>query len=48
MEDESARGEDSVEFHDYYKYRVSYVTQKSLGIIVLFVTGLTDKFVNIK
>jgi len=48
MEDESARGEDSVEFHDYYKYRVSYVTQKSLGIIVLFVTGLTDKFENIK
>jgi len=48
MEDESTRGEDSVEFHDYYKYRVSYVTQKSLGIIVLFVTGLTDKFENIK
>ncbi len=48
MEDESTRGEDSVEFHDYYKFRVSYVTQKSLGIIVLFVTGLTDKFDNIK
>ena len=48
MEDESTRGEDSVEFHDYYKFRVSYVTQKSLGIIVLFVTGLTDKFENIK
>lgn len=48
MEDESFRGEDRVEFHDYYKFRVSYITQKSLGLIVLFVTGLTDKFDNIK
>ena len=48
MEDESFRGEDRVEFHDYYKFRVSYITQKSLGLTVLFVTGLTDKFDNIK
>ncbi|MFW9880844.1 MAG: ADP-ribosylation factor-like protein [Candidatus Thorarchaeota archaeon] len=48
MEEESYRGEDRVEFHDYYKFRVSYITQKSLGVIVLFVTGLTDKFDNIK
>ncbi|MFX1279863.1 MAG: ADP-ribosylation factor-like protein [Promethearchaeota archaeon] len=48
MDDEAIRGEDRVEFHDYYKFRVSYITQKSLGIIVLFVTGLTDKFDNIK
>jgi len=48
MQDEASRGEDRVEFHDYYKFRVSYITQKSVGIIVLFVTGLTDKFDNIK
>ncbi|MFX1375599.1 MAG: ADP-ribosylation factor-like protein [Promethearchaeota archaeon] len=48
MEDESNRKEDRVEFHDYYKFRVSYITQKSLGVIVLFITGLTDKFDNIK
>ena len=48
MDDEAVRGEDRVEFHDYYKFRVSYITQKSLEIIVLFVTGLTDKFDNIK
>jgi small GTP-binding protein len=48
MEDEASRGEDRVEFHDYYKFRVSYITQKTVGIIVLFVTGLTDKFDNIK
>ncbi len=48
MEDESFREEDTVEFHDYYKYRVSYITQKNLSLVFLFVTGLTDKFDNIK
>ncbi|MFW9941567.1 MAG: ADP-ribosylation factor-like protein, partial [Candidatus Thorarchaeota archaeon] len=48
MQEEATRGEDRLEFHDYYKFRVSYITQKSVGIIVLFVTGLTDKFDNIK
>ncbi|MHA2393145.1 MAG: ADP-ribosylation factor-like protein [Promethearchaeota archaeon] len=48
MEEESSRGEDRIEFHDYYKYRVSYITQKTLNLTVLFVTGLTDKFENIK
>ena len=48
MEDESVREEDTVEFHDYYKYRVSYITQKSLSLVFLFVSGLTDKFDNIK
>jgi GTPase SAR1 family protein len=48
LNDESVREEDTVESHDYYKYRVSYITQKSLNLVVLFVTGLTDKFDNIK
>jgi small GTP-binding protein len=48
MDDESVREDDRVEFHDYYKYRVSYITQKNFGLIFLFVTGLTDKFQNIK
>ena len=48
MEDEAAREDDRVEFHDYYKFKVSYVTQKSLDLIFLFVTGLTDKFDNVK
>ena len=48
MEDESVNEEDTIEFHDYYKYRVSYITQKNLNLVFLFVTGLTDKFDNIK
>ncbi|KKN57036.1 hypothetical protein LCGC14_0566180 [marine sediment metagenome] len=48
MEDEAAREDDRVEFHDYYKFKVSYVTQKSLNLTFLFVTGLTDKFDNVK
>ncbi len=48
MDDESFNEEDTVEFHDYYKFRVSYITKKSLGLVFLFVTGLTDKFENIK
>ncbi|UCD00391.1 MAG: GTP-binding protein [Promethearchaeota archaeon] len=48
MKDEAAREEDRIESHDYYKYKVSYLTKKDLDLTVLFVTGLTDKFVNIK
>jgi small GTP-binding protein len=48
LEDESIREEDTIEFHDYYKYRVSYITQKNLNLVFLFVTGLTDKFDNIR
>ncbi|MHA2089019.1 MAG: ADP-ribosylation factor-like protein, partial [Promethearchaeota archaeon] len=48
LNDISVSEEDTLEFHDYYKYRVSYITQKSLNLIVLFVTGLTDKFDNIR
>jgi small GTP-binding protein len=48
MKDEAAREEDRIESHDYYKYKVSYLTKKDLDLTVLFVTGLTDKFANIK
>jgi small GTP-binding protein len=48
LADEAVKEEDTVEFHDYYKYRVSFITQKNLNLVFLFVTGLTDKFDNIK
>ncbi|MFX1569676.1 MAG: ADP-ribosylation factor-like protein [Promethearchaeota archaeon] len=35
-------------YHDYYKFRVSYITNKENNLIFLFVTSLTDKFENIK
>ncbi|MFX0175377.1 MAG: ADP-ribosylation factor-like protein [Candidatus Hodarchaeota archaeon] len=37
-----------VEYHDYYKYRLSYLTERDLDLLFLFVTGLTDNFDNIK
>ena len=37
-----------VEYHDYYKYRLSYLTEKDQDLLFLFVTGLTDNFDNIK
>ena len=43
----SKRGK-SVEYHDYYKYRISYITEKDSELMFLFVTGLTDNFDNIK
>ena len=43
----SKRGK-SVEYHDYYKYRISYITEKDSELMFLFVTGLTDNFENIK
>ncbi len=48
MRDAFAKGGKKVEFHDYYKYRVSYITEKEQELMFLFVTGLTDNFDNIK
>ncbi|TFF96684.1 MAG: GTP-binding protein [Promethearchaeota archaeon] len=46
--DALAGGGNKVQYHDYYKYRVSYITEGDLDLIFLFVTGLTDNFDNIK
>ncbi|MFW9783329.1 MAG: ADP-ribosylation factor-like protein, partial [Candidatus Heimdallarchaeota archaeon] len=43
-----AKGTDSVDYHDYYKYRISFITEPKLQLIFLFVTGLTDNFENVK
>ncbi|MFW9901409.1 MAG: ADP-ribosylation factor-like protein, partial [Candidatus Thorarchaeota archaeon] len=37
-----------MDYHDYYKFRVSYITERENNLIFLFVTSLTDKFENIK
>ena len=47
--DEAMLGSESkIEFHDFYKYRVSYITVKEQNLIFLFVASLTDKVDNIK
>lgn len=43
-----SKGGNKVDYHDYYKYRMSYITEKDLNLVFLFVTGLTDSFDNIK
>jgi len=48
IKDEDTRREDRVESYDYYKFKVSYITKKDLNLIILFLSGLTDKFENIK
>ncbi len=48
MKDAFAKRGKSVEYHDYYKYRISYITEKDSELMFLFVTGLTDNFENIK
>ena len=48
MKDAFGKGGKNVEYHDYYKYRISYITEKDLELMFLFVTGLTDNFENIK
>ncbi|MGV9205110.1 MAG: ADP-ribosylation factor-like protein, partial [Promethearchaeia archaeon] len=47
-EDAFGRNPKEIEYHDYYKYRISYTTDQDLNLIFLFVTGLTDDFDNIK
>ncbi len=48
MQEAFAEGGKKVEYHDYYKYRISYITEKDQELMFLFVTGLTDNFENIK
>ena len=48
MSDAFSKGGSQVEYHDYYKYRISYISEKEQDLIFLFVTGLTDNFENIK
>ena len=48
MQEAFSKGGKNVEYHDYYKYRISYITEKDLELMFLFVTGLTDNFENIK
>ncbi len=48
MQDVSSREIDIVESHDFYKFKVSFITQKELDLLFIFVTGLTDKFDNVK
>ena len=48
MKEAFAKRGKKVEYHDYYKYRISYITGNDSELIFLFVTGLTDNFENIK
>jgi len=48
MKEAFAKRGKKVEYHDYYKYRISYITEKDSELMFLFVTGLTDNFENIK
>ncbi|MCK4779410.1 MAG: hypothetical protein KAT57_04445, partial [Candidatus Lokiarchaeota archaeon] len=34
--------------YEFFTYKLSYIVEKSLNLIVLFVTGLGDDFKNIK
>jgi len=48
MKDAFVKSTEKVNYHDYYKYRISYITEMKLEVMFLFVTGLTDNFDNIK
>ena len=46
--DAMAAPSDKIEYHDYYKYRITYATEKNLDLMFLFVTGITDSSKDIK
>ena len=41
-------GDEKLEFHDYYRFKISYITDKVKNLMFLFVTGLNDGFDYIK
>ena len=49
LEEEAfGRNPNEIATYDYFKYRISYISDKSLKLLFLFVTGLTDKEENIE
>ncbi len=40
--------EQKLEYHDYYKFRIAYITDKKFELIIIFITGLNDKFEYVK
>ncbi len=36
------RGGKNLDIYDYYKYRVAFATERDLGLMFIFITGLTD------
>ncbi|MHA1341579.1 MAG: ADP-ribosylation factor-like protein [Promethearchaeota archaeon] len=42
------KAEDVVQYHDFYKYRISYITSAEKQLMFIFITDLSDKFDNIK
>ncbi|MBY8982991.1 MAG: GTP-binding protein, partial [Candidatus Lokiarchaeota archaeon] len=39
---------DEVIYHDYYRFRISYLADSNLNVLFLFITGLSDNFDSIK
>lgn len=39
---------ETIQYNDFYKYRLSYITDPNKTLLFLFVTDLSDKFENIK
>ena len=39
---------DQIQYHDFFKYRISYVSVPDKNILILFISDLSDKFENVK
>ncbi len=39
---------ESIQYHDYFRYRISYLSDPKFNLIFMFVSDLSDKFENIK
>ncbi|MHA1272230.1 MAG: ADP-ribosylation factor-like protein [Promethearchaeota archaeon] len=46
--DAFGKGGKNLDIFDYYKYRIAFATEKDLGLLIIFVSGLTDNPDNIK
>ncbi|MHA1291953.1 MAG: ADP-ribosylation factor-like protein [Promethearchaeota archaeon] len=46
---EAFKGDESnADSYDYYKYRISYITENKYRLIFIFITGLTDDFERVR
>ncbi|WP_457559457.1 ADP-ribosylation factor-like protein [Candidatus Harpocratesius sp.] len=48
IKEASKIGADKTKYHDYFQYRIGYLTEPEKNIIFFFVSDLSDKFANIQ
>ncbi|MFX1237441.1 MAG: ADP-ribosylation factor-like protein [Promethearchaeota archaeon] len=48
QQDAFSEYQEEIGYYDFFKYKISFITEKKLGLLILFITSLKDNFDNMK